>query len=84
MGNVTFLLEKLYWEIALFVKDEIVDDGPIWVTEKKQNNLAPQKFLPRKKKILQTKTFFVFAPQKTNFLYKKIIALTHKKASFLN
>ena len=43
MGNVTFLLEKLYWEIALFVKDEIVDDGPIWATEKKQNNLAPKK-----------------------------------------
>ena len=84
MRNVTFLLEKLYWEIALFVKDEIVDDGPIWATEKKKQFGPPKVFAPKKKTILQTKTFFVFAPQKTNFLYKKIIALTHKKASFLN
>ena len=60
MGNVTLLLEKLYWEIALFVKDELVDDGPIWATEKK-----------KKKAILQTKTFLMFAPSKNEFSIQK-------------
>ena len=80
MGNVTLLLEKLYWEIALFVKDELVDDGPIWATEKKKKTIFPRK----KKQFFKRKHFSCLPPQKTNFLYKKIITLTHKKASFLN
>ena len=67
MGNVTLLLEKLYWEIALFVKDELVDDGPIWATEKKKK----KNFSPKKKKILQTKTFLMFAPSKNEFSIQK-------------
>lgn len=71
MRNVTFLLEKLYWEIALFVKDEIVDDGPIWATEKKKTICPPKSFCPEKKHNFTNENIFRVCPPKNEFSIQK-------------
>lgn len=79
MGNVTLLLEKLYWEIALFVKDELVDDGPIWATEKKKK----KQFCPEKKNNFTNENISHVCPLKKRIFYtKKLLHLPTKKLVF--